>query len=288
MRSSAGRRRIASGGPCSTIRPRVHEDDPVGHLAGERDLVGHDHHRPPLLGELAHHLQHLAHQLRVEGGGRLVEQDQLGLHRQHAGDGDALLLPAREPLRDSPRPCGARPTLASIARASSAASARDEPLHPARRQGDVAERRQVREQVEALEDEADLGPLGRHLAVRVVARPAAPLLLADPPAVDPDLAAGRPLEEVHAAQERGLARPGRADQRQHLAARHLERDAAQHLERAEALPQAEDADERVRGGIGPGQLPGPHLLAELAQDFGKQPAGEDGAFQPSGRSTPIR
>ena len=50
----------------------------------------------PLAGEVAHHRQHFADQLGVERRGRLVEQHQLRLHRQRAGDGDALLLAAGE------------------------------------------------------------------------------------------------------------------------------------------------------------------------------------------------
>ena len=50
----------------------------------------------PVAGEAAHHVQHVADQLGVEGGGGLVEEHQLGLHRQRPGDGDALLLAAGE------------------------------------------------------------------------------------------------------------------------------------------------------------------------------------------------
>ena len=77
----------------------VHEDHAIGHVAGEADLVGDDQHGAALVGQLPHHAQHLADQLDVERRGRLVEQDQLGLHRQHAGDGHALLLAAGQPLR---------------------------------------------------------------------------------------------------------------------------------------------------------------------------------------------
>lgn len=37
--------------------------------------------------------------LRVEHGGRLVEHEHIGIHRQHAGDGDALLLTAAHARR---------------------------------------------------------------------------------------------------------------------------------------------------------------------------------------------
>ena len=44
-------------------------------------------------------VEHLAHQLRVERAGGLVEHQHLGLHAQRAGDGDALLLAARQARR---------------------------------------------------------------------------------------------------------------------------------------------------------------------------------------------
>ena len=46
------------------------------------------------MGELAHRVEHLADQLGVERRGRLVEQHQLRLHGQRAGDRHALLLAA--------------------------------------------------------------------------------------------------------------------------------------------------------------------------------------------------
>ena len=50
----------------------------------------------PVSGEVPHHVQHLADELGVERGGRLVEQHELRVHRQRPGDGDALLLAAGE------------------------------------------------------------------------------------------------------------------------------------------------------------------------------------------------
>ena len=44
-------------------------------------------------------IEHLASALRVEHGSRLVEHDALRLHGEHARDGHALLLPARQELR---------------------------------------------------------------------------------------------------------------------------------------------------------------------------------------------
>ena len=74
----------------------VHEDERVTDLAGEAHLVGDDDHRHAVLSEVPHHVQDLADQLRVEGRGRLVEEHQLRVHGQRAGDGHALLLTAGE------------------------------------------------------------------------------------------------------------------------------------------------------------------------------------------------
>ena len=103
----------------------------------------------------------------------------------------------------------------------------------------------MREQVEALEDEADLGALAGELAIAQMHEPAVDLLLADQRAVDPDVARGRLLEIVDAAQQRRLARAARADDRQLLAPRDVDADALEDLQRAEALVQVDDPEQRV-------------------------------------------
>ena len=69
---------------------------PSADLPGEAHLVGDHDHGHALVGQLLHDVQHLADQLRVERRGRLVEEHQLGLHGQRAGDRDPLLLAAGE------------------------------------------------------------------------------------------------------------------------------------------------------------------------------------------------
>src|SRR3954451_22015061 len=71
----------------------VHEHEGVRDLAGEPDLVGDDDHRHAVLREPAHHIEHLSDQLGVERAGRLVEEHELGLHRQCPRDRHPLLLP---------------------------------------------------------------------------------------------------------------------------------------------------------------------------------------------------
>ena len=56
-----------------------------------RDPVG--------LGEVADHVQHVRLRGHVQGGGRLVEHDDLGAVGERHGDGDALLLAAGQLVR---------------------------------------------------------------------------------------------------------------------------------------------------------------------------------------------
>ena len=154
-----------------------------------------DDHRHAARRELAHDVEHLGDELRVEGARDLVEEHEVRLHRQRPDDRDALLLAAREPV-------GVVRGLvleAEAARAApspaSSASARDAAEDLPRRQRDVVEDAQVREQVERLEDDADPAPD----AVDVDAR------RGDVLAADLDPAGVDRLEQVDAAEQRGLA-----------------------------------------------------------------------------------
>ena len=74
----------------------VHKQDPAAHLPGKAHLVGDHHHSHALLGQLLHDLQHLAHHLRVQGGGGLVKAEDLRVHGPGPGAGHPLLLAAGE------------------------------------------------------------------------------------------------------------------------------------------------------------------------------------------------
>jgi hypothetical protein len=96
----------------------------------------------------------------------------------------------------------------------------------------------VREQVEALEDHAELEPdLPERPLARLAARAGVEL-----EAVDRDRAPLECLESVQAAEERALAAAGGADDRRHLAPRDRERDPPEDLEGAMPLDQAIDVD----------------------------------------------
>ena len=81
--------------PNSTSLAEVHEGRVVGHARGLLHVVGHDDDRVVGL-QLVDQLLDLGGRDRVEGRGRLVEQDHLRLDGDGAGDAQALLLPARE------------------------------------------------------------------------------------------------------------------------------------------------------------------------------------------------
>ena len=81
----------------------VHDDDAVGDRERLLLVVGHVGHREAeALLELADVLAHPAAELGVEVRQRLVEAEHLGLEHERPGDGDPLLLAARE-LGGQPR-----------------------------------------------------------------------------------------------------------------------------------------------------------------------------------------
>ena len=134
--------------------PVVHEDQPVAHLTGELHLVRDDDHRHSGLGEIAHDDEHLADELGVERGSDLVEENDARLHHQGAGDGHALLLPARKLVR----------VLLCLVLEPDAGEELERPrlglaaghvADPPGRERDVVDRLEVREEVELLEDDPD-------------------------------------------------------------------------------------------------------------------------------------
>jgi hypothetical protein len=99
---------------------------------------------------------------------------------------------------------------------------------------DVLEGGEVGEEVEALEDHADAAPLARDFGIRQLVEEVALAPVAD------ELAR-------HPAQEGALARAGGADDAEHLALRHPEVDALEHLVAAEALAHVRCDHDRVGG-----------------------------------------
>ena len=212
----------------------VHEQHLVGHLARELHLVRDDDHRHAFLGEAAHDAEDVADELGVQRGRRLVEQHQLRLHRQRPRDRHPLLLPAGQLTRVALRLVAESHALQEFHRALPHLGLRlaadlDRRLH------DVFQRRHVREQVEALEHHADVLALEGDFLLPQLVQLVATLPVPDEHAVDVQPPGVDLLEVVDAAQQRRLARAGRPDQAEHLALLHLEVDAVEHPQAAEAL-----------------------------------------------------
>ena len=74
----------------------VEEGDLIGGYAGEGHLVGDEDEVASFALEFFDHFEDFGGHLGVEGGGRLVEEEEAGLDGDGAGDGDALLLAAAE------------------------------------------------------------------------------------------------------------------------------------------------------------------------------------------------
>ncbi len=99
MRASVGSRKIRSGGPCSRIRPASRKQTrlatsrakPISWVAMSIVM--------PAVGELADDAEDLGDELRVERARDLVEEHELGPHRQRPDDRDPLLLAAGQPIR---------------------------------------------------------------------------------------------------------------------------------------------------------------------------------------------
>ena len=109
------------------------------------------------LGQLADDVQHLADELRVERARHLVEQQELGPHRQRAHDRRALLLAAGEPVRVLGCLVGETEAGEELRRTLLRVGLRLAQRLP-RPERHVVEHAHVREEVEGLEDDADAAP----------------------------------------------------------------------------------------------------------------------------------
>ena len=220
-----GRREQLGGSALLDDDALVEEQHPIGDVTRERHLVRRHEDRRAALGERAHEVEHLADEFRVERRGDLVEQQHLGVGRDGADDRDALLLPAGEAVGVGVREVGEPDALEERQCARLGILSRHL-VHDARGEGHVAEHRQMREEVVALEHRAE----PRAHPVAVDAR-VGDVLVAEEDATVVDR-----LEQAEAAEERGFARSGCPDERDDLVRGERHRHPAQHLALAERLP----------------------------------------------------
>src|SRR5215207_8603247 len=125
----------------------VEERDSRRNLSRETHLVGGQHHGQTVVSEIAHHLEYLADQLRVEGRCDLVEQHDLRFHGKGTNDRNPLLLTPREAIRKVAGLVGQAKTSEQIHRSLLGVVLR-QTQYFARREGDVVEHGAVREEVE--------------------------------------------------------------------------------------------------------------------------------------------
>ena len=87
--------------------PVFHDRDLLANVRGNPQVVSDEQHRQVESGaQLVEQIQHLLLHGDVERGDRLIGNDQLRLHRERAGDADALALAARELVRVAVRGLG--------------------------------------------------------------------------------------------------------------------------------------------------------------------------------------
>ena len=220
----------------------MHRQQPVGdadHLAA----VGrHDQGLAALPGEPVEQLDHGTRRVEVEVAGRLVGEHQVRVVDQGAGQGDPLLLAARQRLRVRAGAI-AEPDLGEeIERAIAIGGCG--PAVELQRQQQVLGYGQGRDQVERLEEEADVaapepGPGG--LVERVQSD-----------SVDADRAAVGPVEPAEQVEQGRLAGAAAPEQHDQLAAGDVEADVVEHEVAAVALgvglADAAKLDERRRAG----------------------------------------
>jgi hypothetical protein len=204
--------------------------------------VAHHQHGHAVLGEFHHGVEHLLDHLRIERGSRLVEQHDLRVHAERARDRHALLLAARKLAREFFGLLGNFDALQVVHRNFLCLLFRHL-AHPDRREREILQHGQMREQVEMLEHHADLAA-DLVDALQVVG---------ELDTVDHDAALLVLLQAVDAADHGGLAGARGPADHDALALGHAQVDVAQHVEIAEPLvhPDHVDGDvARKRGGLG--------------------------------------
>ena len=169
----------------------MHEHHAAAHVARERHLMRHDEHRHALAGQILHDGKHFADHFGVERARRLVEQEDLGIHGQCAGDGHALLLAAGDLARLGVD-IGRHTDLFEVMHGLFARLSLFAAKHLDLADHAVIEHSHIVEQIERLEDHADVRTVFRRVDAAV----------GDVFAVIEDLAARRRLQKVYAAQKR--------------------------------------------------------------------------------------
>ena len=191
--------------------------------------MGNANHRHTAPSQFLHQFQYLAHHLGVQGRGRFIEEQHVGVHGQRPHNGNTLFLAAGEHVGIGVGLIGQTDTLQQLHGFGVGFLL----LHQPQANGsqcNILLHRQMGEKVEVLEHHA-------HLLAHTV-----DVFIVDFLAVEDDLTAVGFLQAVEAAQEGGLAAAGRSHQYDAIALVDGQVHAAQHLQAAEMLLQIFNVD----------------------------------------------
>ena len=205
--------------------------DPIAHRERFLLVVRHvNEGRPGGILDLGQLALHLAADLLVERGQRLVEQQQLRTRRERAGDRDALLLAAGE-LGDAALLEARKPDQGEQLAHAGADLGLAQPAS-AQAIGDVPGDVHVREIGIVLKDHPEMAPPGRHVADRTP--------------FEDHLAAIGLLQTRDDPQQRGFAGAARAEKREELARLDRERHVVGRDRGAEPLADVAQLEDRRR------------------------------------------
>jgi hypothetical protein len=211
----------------------VEDRDPVRHRERFLLVVGHVHRGDAeILLQLADLGAHLQAHFRVEVGERLIEQEDLGIQHQSAGERHALLLPARELPRVALAEAAQPQIVQHLHNAGVDPGRCDLPqLEPV---ADVLLHRHVRPQGVVLEHHADAALIRRHIVHDAIS--------------EADCSVVGSVEARDQPEQRGLPAPRRTEEREQLTLLDGKTDGIDRRLGAEALG---DAFDRNAHGSGP-------------------------------------
>ena len=145
----------------------VHDRDPVGDVANDREVVRDEEvGEAEVVLEPGEQVDDLGLDRDVERRDRLVEDDQLRVEREGARDADPLPLPAGELVREAVRVLRAEPDRPQeLLDATPPFLPAVEPVDPERLADDLAHRHaRVERRVRILEHDLDVAPHRPHVA----------------------------------------------------------------------------------------------------------------------------
>ena len=186
--------------------PLLHGHHPPGQHIDDLPVMGDQNDRRAQFIDLLEQGYHIVAVDQIEVPGRLIGKDDAGPVDERTGDGEALFLAARELVREVRRLLGQSHDIQDLGHVIGDAALRS--ADHFEREGDVLERGAIGEELEILENGADLPAQERD----VVARDGSQV-----DAVDEDQSIGRRLLAGQQTQERGLAGACRPDDGNELA-----------------------------------------------------------------------